>query len=191
MKFGRLVAAGAAVAVATLALAGCTLTAAEREENRQVAIAIGQLDPADYAPDGSIDRGAGEGVDIACSAVPWLGEALADESIRCWRLPLDGGATRAAAVAIADDLAVASGGVNVGEVCGSVETEVGSPAEVQCASFASMPEARDANVEIWVALPDSATSDLPGGSSAGFYYVTFRLVAYGPERFESATPEAN
>lgn len=191
MKLGRLLASSVAVGVAMLALAGCTLTAAQTEENRQVAVTIGELDPADYAPDGTVARGKGEGVDIACSAVPWLGDALADRSIRCWRLPLDAGATRATAVAIADDLAVASGGVNVGEVCGSVENDAGAEVEVQCASFASMPEARDANVETWVALPDSAVSDLSAGTSAGYYYVTFRLVPYGPGRFESASPMAS
>jgi hypothetical protein len=154
-------------------LSGCTLTAAEQEENRQVAIAVGALDPSDYGA-----------ADIDCADVPWLGSDLAERSIRCWRMPLGDGQTRAAAVSIADDLAAASGGVNNGEVCGTVEPGEGPLAEVQCASFASMPEARDANVEIWVALSDDAVAQLEPGTTAGEYFVTFRLVAYGPEHFQ-------
>jgi hypothetical protein len=165
---------GAGLLATAASLAGCTLTAAEQEENRQVAIAVGALNPSDYGA-----------TDIDCADVPWLGAELAERSIRCWSMPLDNGETRAAAVTIADDLAAASGGVNNGEVCGTLDSGEGALYEVQCASFASMPEARDANVEIWVALSDAAVADLEPGTTAGEYFVTFRLVAYGPEHFQS------
>ena len=165
--------AAVALAATAVLLSGCTLTAAEQEENRQVGIAVGALDPRDYGAE-----------DIDCADVPWLGTAMAERSIRCWNMPLGDGETRAAAVRIADDLAGASGGVNNGEVCGTVEQGGGPLAEVQCASFASMPKARDANVEIWVALSDDAVAALEPGTTAGEYFVTFRLVAYGPEHFQ-------
>jgi len=163
---------GVVALAAVLTSAGCTLTAAEREENRQVALAVGELDPA-----------AHQAVDINCSSVPWLGEALADRSVRCWMLDLPDGATAATAEAIATELAAASGGEFTGQACGDVDG-----ATVQCAAFASMPEARNANVEVWVALDDEAVAQLPPGSSAGTYFVTFRLVAYGPEFYQSGSP---
>jgi hypothetical protein len=164
---------GLVVGAVALLASGCTLTAAEQEENRQVGLAVGALEPADYGA-----------ADIDCADVPWLGPDMAERSIRCWSMPLGDGETRAAAVSIADDLAAASGGVNNGEVCGTVEPDEGPIAEIQCAAFASMPEARDANVEIWVALSDDAVAALEPGTTAGEYFVTFRLVAYGPEHFE-------
>jgi hypothetical protein len=171
----RLLRASVAAIVAAMLLGGCTLTAAEQEENRQVGIAVGALEPTNYGA-----------ADIDCGEVPWLGADMAERSIRCWSMPLGNGETRAAAVTIADDLATASGGVNNGEVCGTVGSGTGADYEVQCASFTSMPEARDANVEIWVALSDDAVAALEPGTTAGEYFVTFRLVAYGPEHFQPA-----
>ena len=166
------VAFGAAIAIG---VSGCTLTAAKEEENREVAMAIASLDPADYGtPPG--------GTPIDCVDVPWLGEDLAGRSVWCWSVPLDDDQVRDTAIAIATDLALTAGGQFVGEVCGDVDG-----VEVQCASFASMPEARDANVEIWVALDDEAVEALEPGTSAGEYFVTFRLVAYGPELYESGS----
>lgn len=169
----RIVAALAAVGLAAT-MSGCTLTAAEQEENRYVAEMVGTLEPADFGAQ-----------DIECADVPWLGNELAERSIRCWSLPLGDGVTRETAVSIADALAAASGGVNDGEVCGTVDEAAGVRGEVQCASFASMPKARDANIEIWVALADDAVATLEPGTTAGEYFVTFRFVAYGPERFQA------
>ena len=141
MRVLSYVAVGLAIAIGT---AGCTLTAAKEEENREVAMAVASLDPADYGtPPG------GEAID--CADVPWLGEELAGRSLWCWSVPLRDDQARDTSVAIATDLALASGGQFNGEVCGDVDG-----VEVQCASFASIPEARDANVEIWVALGDDA-----------------------------------
>lgn len=162
----RLVTAGAGLAV--LALSGCTLTAAELEENRQAAQAVNRLEPRDHGA-----------TDIDCLDVPWLNAALAERFYRCWTVSLDDGQARQASVEIAQALAVQTRGSFTGEVCGDVEG-----VEVQCASFASVPEARDANVEIWVALDDQAVAALAPGTSAGEYFVTFRLVPYGPEFYE-------
>jgi len=172
-RSARRIAAALAVAGLVVPLAGCTLTAAGREENRRVAVSVGRLDPAAFGA-----------ADIACADVPWIGEDVVERFFRCWSLPLGDGLTRQTAVAIADALAAESGGVNDGEGCGTVDEAAGVLGEVQCASFASMPQARDANVEIWVALADDAVEALAPGTTAGEYFVTFRLVAYGPERYQ-------
>lgn len=157
-----------AVVVATTVLAGCTLTAAELEENRQAAQAVNRLDAAEFGA-----------ADIDCLDVPWLNAALAERFYRCWTVPLADGEVRDVAVDIANALADQAEGEFTGEVCGDV-----AGVTVQCAAFASIPQARDANVEIWVALDDEAVEALVPGANAGTYFVTFRLVAYGPEFYE-------
>lgn len=169
-RLGRRAFAGAAVVAAVLALASCTLTAAELEENRQAAQTVNRIDPADF--------GAAE---LDCVDVPWLNAGLAERFYRCWTMPLGDGEVRDASVGVAEALAKQSGGVFNGEVCGDV-----AGVEVQCAAFASIPQARDANVEIWVALDDETVAALDAGSNAGTYYVTFRLVPYGPEFYAPA-----
>lgn len=165
---------GAALVSAAVALllSGCTLTAAELEENRQAALAVNRLESASFGA-----------VDIDCTSVPWLNDVLAERFYRCWRMPLSDGEARERSIEIGQALAAESGGQFNGEVCGDV-----AGVEVQCAAFASIPDARDANVEIWVALDDEAVESLAPGVSAGTYFVTFRLVPYGPEFYDTGEP---
>jgi hypothetical protein len=170
---GRWLRVAIAASAAAVMLAGCTLTAAELEENRQAAQAVNRLDADSFGA-----------VDVDCTTVPWLNASLAERFYRCWSMPLADDEVREVSIEIAQALAVESSGAFTGEVCGDVEGVA-----VQCAAFASIPEARDANVEIWVALDDDAVEALPPGTNAGDYFVTFRLVPYGPEFYEpTASP---
>lgn len=170
----RAVFAKSVVLVAVLVtLGGCTLTGAGREENRQTATAVN-----------AVDESAIGARDLDCLAVPWITPSSAESLNRCLVVDLGDNEARQTATELADALAVETGGANVGVLCG-----LSGGAEVQCVSFASVPEARNANVEIWVALADDAVAELALGRSAGEYFVTFRLVPYGPDFYSFETSE--
>lgn len=161
----RSFAAASAGVLGALALTGCTLTATEDYEHSLAARAAYR-----------VDAGVWGAKDVECTDVPWLSAADADSMYRCLTLDLEHGAARETAVAIAEAYAVETKGEHTGVVCGQVDG-----IEVQCASYATVPDARNANVEIWVALADVDVAALTPEKERGQYWVTFHMVPYGPD----------